>query len=261
MNEKEVVMDDSRRVAIVTGGAQGIGKGMAQHFLTHNMAVVVAEIDADAGNETAAELGSLGPIRFIETDVADEEMVKEAVARTIGEFGRLDVLINNAGIATAVSDPPEILELSSWNRVIAVNLTGAFLCAKHAAPHLRKQKGSIVNIASTRAQMSEPNTEAYSASKGGIVALTHALAMSLGPDVRVNCISPGWIVVSDWKKRSRAHNPELTREDREQQPAGRVGTPEDIASLAFYLCSSEAGYITGANYVVDGGMTRKMIYA
>lgn len=253
-------MDDSRRVAIVTGGGQGIGKGVAEYFLRHNMSVVIAEIDGEAGNETAAELRALGPIRFIEMDVAGEEMVKETVARTIAEFGRIDALVNNAGIATAVSDPPEILDLSAWNRVIAVNLTGAFLCAKHTAPHLRKQKGSIVNIASTRALMSEPNTEAYSASKGGVVALTHALAMSLAPDIRVNCISPGWIIVSEWKKHSHARKPELTKEDQEQQPVGRVGTPEDIAGLAFYLCSPEAGYITGANYVVDGGMTRKMIY-
>ncbi len=108
--------------------------------------------------------------------------------------------------------------------------------------------------------MSEPHTEAYSASKGGIIALTHALAMSLAPDIRVNCISPGWIEVSEWKKRSRARKAELTREDEEQQPVGRVGTPGDIAALAFFLCSPEASYITGANYVVDGGMTRKMIY-
>jgi NAD(P)-dependent dehydrogenase (short-subunit alcohol dehydrogenase family) len=125
---------------------------------------------------------------------------------------------------------------------------------------MRERKGSIVNIASTRALMSEPHTEAYSASKGGIIALTHALAMSLAPDIRVNCISPGWIEVSEWKKRSRARKAELTREDEEQQPVGRVGTPGDIAALAFFLCSPEASYITGANYVVDGGMTRKMIY-
>ena len=108
--------------------------------------------------------------------------------------------------------------------------------------------------------MSEPNTEAYAASKGGIVSLTHALAMSLAPEIRVNCISPGWIEVSQWKKPSRAHKAELTKADQEQQPVGRVGSPDDIATLALFLCSSGASYITGANYVVDGGMTRKMIY-
>ena len=118
----------------------------------------------------------------------------------------------------------------------------------------------MVNIASTRGLMSEPDTEAYSASKGGIIALTHALAISLGPAVRVNCISPGWIEVSEWKKQGQRHAPDLRPEDQAQHPAGRVGRPEDVASLVMYLLSEEAGFITGANFVLDGGMTRKMIY-
>jgi NAD(P)-dependent dehydrogenase (short-subunit alcohol dehydrogenase family) len=121
--------------------------------------------------------------------------------------------------------------------------------------------GSIVNIASTRALQSEANTEAYSASKGGVVALTHALAVSLGPDIRVNCISPGWIAVDDWKKSARRKQPVLRPEDHAQHPVGRVGHPEDIAALAAYLISSKASFITGQNFVVDGGMTKKMIYA
>jgi NAD(P)-dependent dehydrogenase (short-subunit alcohol dehydrogenase family) len=253
-------MDHEARVAIITGGGQGIGKGIARHFVRSGIRVIVAEIDAEAGKETEAEYAPLGIIRFIETDVSDEAMVKKTIARTIDEFGRIDILINNAGIATAVSGPPERLSIETWNRVLAVNLTGAFLCAKHAAPYLRERKGSIANIASTRALMSEANTEAYAASKGGVVALTHALAMSLAPEIRVNCISPGWIEVSEWKKPSRAHKAGLTKEDQEQQPVGRVGSPEDIAALALFLCSPEASYITGANYIVDGGMTRKMIY-
>jgi NAD(P)-dependent dehydrogenase (short-subunit alcohol dehydrogenase family) len=108
--------------------------------------------------------------------------------------------------------------------------------------------------------MSEANTEAYSASKGGLVALTHALAVSLGPEVRVNCVSPGWIDVSAWKKRSRASQAALSEADHKQHPAGRVGRPEDIAALVAWLVSDEAGFVTGANYAVDGGMTRKMIY-
>ncbi len=253
-------MDYEARVAIVTGGGQGIGKGIARHFVRSGIRAVVAEIDAEAGKETEAEYASFGTIRFFETDVADEAMVTKMIARTMDEFGRIDILVNNAGIATAVSGPPERLSIEAWNRVLAVNLTGAFLCAKRAASYLRERQGSIVNIASTRALMSEPNTEAYAASKGGIVSLTHALAMSLAPDIRVNCISPGWIEVSEWKKRARAHKANLTRADEEQQPVGRVGSPGDVAALALFLCSPEASYITGANYVVDGGMTRKMIY-
>jgi NAD(P)-dependent dehydrogenase (short-subunit alcohol dehydrogenase family) len=131
---------------------------------------------------------------------------------------------------------------------------------KHAAPHLRRARGAIVNIASTRALQSEPNTEAYSASKGGLVALTHALAVSLGPDVRVNCVSPGWIDVSARRKRSRRKPEALRPEDRAQHPVGRVGTPEDVAELVAFLLSDAAGFITGQDFIADGGMTRKMIY-
>jgi NAD(P)-dependent dehydrogenase (short-subunit alcohol dehydrogenase family) len=126
-----------------------------------------------------------------------------------------------------------------------------FLMAKHAAPHLRRTRGAIVNIASTRALQSEPDSEPYAASKGGVVALTHALALSLGPRVRVNCVSPGWIDTRAAK---------LSRADHAQHPVGRVGRPEDVAELVAFLLSDAAGFATGQNYVLDGGMTRKMIY-
>ena len=168
--------------------------------------------------------------------------------------------MNNAAIARAPRVPVEQLTLESWNRQLGVNLTGAFLMAKHAAPHLRATRGAIVNVASTRALQSEANTEAYSASKGGLVALTHALAMSLGPDVRVNCVSPGWIDVSGWQKRSQRKQVALSAADHAQHPAGRVGTPADIAAMVAYLLSDAAGFVTGQNFVVDGGMTKKMIY-
>jgi NAD(P)-dependent dehydrogenase (short-subunit alcohol dehydrogenase family) len=125
---------------------------------------------------------------------------------------------------------------------------------------LKTTKGSIVNIGSTRALQSEQNTEAYSASKGGILALTHALAVSLGPEIRVNCISPGWIDVSGVKKKSAANQIELSGADNEQHPAGRVGKPEDIANMVLFLLNPENDFITGQNFIVDGGMTRKMIY-
>jgi hypothetical protein len=147
------------------------------------------------------------------------------------------------------------LTLSEWHTVLDTNLTAAFLFARAAEKPLRASRGAIVAIASTRALMSEPSTESYAASKGGLVALTHALAISLAPEVRVNCISPGWIVVR------REEEEKLRRKDHLQHPAGRVGCPEDIAEMAAFLLDRDrAGFVTGANFVVDGGMTRKMIY-
>lgn len=246
------------KVAIITGGGQGIGKAIAKKFLENNISVVIAEIDESAGKETEEEYSSLGGIKFIKTDVSKEEEVRNMVEETIKIFGRINYLINNAGIS--INKHITELTLEEWNKVISVNLTGAFLCSKYAYSYLRKEKGVIINIASTRAFMSEPNTEAYSASKGGIYALTHALAISLGPEIRVNCISPGWIEVSEWKKKSVRKPSELTELDHKQHPVGRVGKPEDISSLVYFLISEEAGFITGANFIVDGGMTRKMIY-
>lgn len=243
----------------ITGGGQGIGKAMARRFLETGAQVTIAEVDAEAGQETVQEYAGFGRIRLEVLDVSDEEAVKTAIARTVEKTGGLDVLINNAAIAA--NKPVTELRAHEWQRVLAVNLSGPMYCAKHAALHLKNRRGSILNIASTRALMSEPDTEAYSASKGGIIALTHALAVSLGPEVRVNSISPGWIDVSSWKKSSVRSPEELSEEDHLQHPAGRVGKPEDVAELALFLSSREAGFITGQNFVVDGGMTRKMIYA
>lgn len=246
------------RTAVITGGGQGIGKAAARHLLEQGLAVVIAEIDAEAGRETEREYAALGPIRFVSCDVAREDQVRAVVESTMEEFGRLDALVNNAAITRR--KPLAQLGLDEWQAVLGVNLTGPLLCSKYAAPYLAKAGGAIVNIASTRALMSEPNTEAYAASKGGLVALTHALAVSLGPAVRVNCICPGWIETGEWKKRSRRSAPEHSERDRLQHPVGRVGHPGDIAALVAFLVSGEAGFITGANFVVDGGMTRKMIY-
>ena len=246
------------KVAIITGSGQGIGKCIARRFLEEGARVVLAEMDEEAGREAETELSRLGEVLFIPTDVAYEESVRAMIRKTIEHFQRIDVLVNNAGIMR--SAPPTELSLEDWNRVIAVNLTGPFLCAKHAATYLKENGGSIINIASTRALMSEANTEAYSASKGGIAALTHALSISLGPDVRVSCISPGWIEVGDWRKQSQRETPHHTDADLAQHPIGRVGRPEDIAAMAAFLASEESGFITGQNFVIDGGMTKKMIY-
>ena len=250
----------AKKCALVTGGGQGIGRGAAKALLEAGWAVMIAELDREAGEDAAAEYASLGPVAFRQTDVRDEAAVAAAVADAVKRFGRLDGLVNNAGIAKARNAKLTELALGDWNAVIETNLTGTFLCAKHAAPHLKTAKGAIVNIASTRAVMSEADTEAYAASKGGVVALTHALALSLGPDVRVNCVSPGWIDVTGWKKKSARNPAKLSAADHAQHPAGRVGTPADIAQAVLYLLGDQSGFVTGVNLIVDGGMTRKMIY-
>ena len=226
---------------LVTGGARGIGRATAALLAARGYRVAVADLNAPAGRSRAF---------FHRTDVSSEPAVRACVRAVLERFGRLDALVNNAGIADPANGPLEKLSLAEWNRRIGTNLTGAFLLAKHCAPHLRAARGAIVNIASTRALQSEPQTEAYSAAKGGLVALTHALAMSLGPRVRVNCISPGWI----------AHG-RVRRKDHAQHPVGRVGRDDDVAELVAFLLSDAAGFATAQNFVLDGGMTRKMIYA
>lgn len=249
------------RVVLVTGGAQGIGRGIAQAALGAGARVMIADCDAGAGEATLDEWQLADRAAFVEVDVADEAAVRAMVETTLKRFGALHGLVNNAGIAAPETGPIEQLALSEWNRRIAVDLTSAFLCCKHAFPALRKSTGgAVVNIASTRALQSEPNCEAYAAAKGGLVALTHALALSGGPDLRVNCISPGWIATADWASPQRRHRPELSEQDHRQHPAGRVGTPEDVGALAVWLLSPAAGFVTGQQFIADGGMTRKMQY-
>jgi NAD(P)-dependent dehydrogenase (short-subunit alcohol dehydrogenase family) len=230
------------RVALITGGAQGIGRAIAQRLVAGGYRVAVADLQKSG-------------FFYVRTDVSREAAVRNCVRRVLKRFGRIDALINNAGLTGPDDGPVEKLSLARWNRRLGVNLTGAFLMTKHCVPHLRRagggRGGAIVNIASTRALQSEPDTEAYSASKGGLVALTHALANSLGPQVRVNCVSPGWI----------SHQPIRRKKDHAQHPVGRVGRDEDVAALVAYLLSDAAGFVTGQNFVIDGGMTKKMIYA
>jgi NAD(P)-dependent dehydrogenase (short-subunit alcohol dehydrogenase family) len=237
--------------AIVTGAAHGIGRAIGQRLLAEGYRL--GAIDLPGTGLKRAYAGAARRVALIEGDVASEETTERAIATVIEKFGRLDSLVSNAGIM--VRKPIRRLTPAEWHKVIDTNLTAAFLFARAAEKALRRSKGAIVTIASTRAVMSEPNTESYSASKGGLVALTHALALSLAPDVRVNCVSPGWIVVD------RADARKLRRKDHMQHPAGRVGWPRDIAEIVAYLLDGErSGFVTGANFVVDGGMTRKMIY-
>ncbi|MCI0498658.1 MAG: SDR family oxidoreductase [Planctomycetales bacterium] len=247
----------SHRTAIITGAGRGIGLCIAQLFLKAGANVVIAEHSAELQSSAEAFLNAPDKFFFSATDVASESSVQSMAEDAVRRFGRIDFLIHNA--ATACNQPMDRLTWEQWQAVLAVNLSGAFLCAKHCKEQLEKNRGAIVNIASTRALMSEPNTEAYSASKGGLVALTRALSISLAPKVRVNCISPGWIVTDAYQH--GCQHTKLSAQDHAQHPAGRVGRPEDVAEMVLYLCSDKAGFVTGQNIVIDGGMTTKMIYS
>ena len=231
-----------RKTAIVTGAGRGIGRAVADRLLAEGWAVAALDVEFDG----------TGPGRQMLCDVSDEAQVREAYAGLQDMLGQgLGLLVNNAGLAGPDSGPVEDLSLEDWNRRLAVNLTGPFLMVKHGAAALRRGQGAVVNVSSTRARMSEPQSESYAASKGGIEALTHALAVSLGPAVRVNAIAPGWIVTGDAGS--------LTQADHRQHPVGRAGRPEDVAEAVLYLAG--AGFVTGQVLTVDGGMTRRMIYA
>lgn len=241
-------MSAAKPVALITGGAKGIGRATARHLVASGWQIGIIDLpDSGLRRAFAQERNVLA----IEGDVRDEEAASDAVEAILHRFRRLDGVVSNAGIM--IRKPLGRLTLSEWHRVIDTNLTAAFLLARATEKPLREAHGAIVTVASTRALMSEPNTESYSASKGGLFALTHALAISLAPDVRVNCVSPGWIETKDYSG--------LRRKDHTQHPAGRVGKPEDVAELVGWLLDGKrSGFVTGANFVIDGGMTRKMIY-
>ena len=237
------------RVAVITGGAGGIGRSLASTFLSAGYSVCILDSDSDRLQNMKEEAGANPSVLFLSADISSENDILDAKKSILEAYGRTDCIINNAAVSH--NKPLLDLERKEWDEVLAVNLTGPFLMAKHFAAELKKVKGSIVNIASTRASMSESGTEAYSASKGGLVSLTHALSASLAPDIRVNAVSPGWIHITDEP---------LSEEDHRQHPAGRVGMPEDVSELALFLASGKSGFITGQNFTVDGGMTKKMMY-
>jgi len=234
------------QTVIVTGGAKGIGAGIVEAFLTEGANVVVADIAKD---QLSTETSKKHPI-FIETDVSNEESVISLFTQVIKQFGGVDILINNAGIS-AFTNFFE-MSVSEWDKVLNTNLRSVFLCSRESAK-IMKEGSAIVNISSTRANMSEPHTEAYAASKGGIISITHALAATLSErKIRVNSISPGWIETKYYDQ--------LREIDHQQHFSGRVGKASDIAQCCLFLCSPNNQFITGTNITIDGGMTKKMIY-
>ena len=220
------------KIAIVTGGAQGIGKCIAEEFKKNG--AVVCVIDKK-------------PNDYFTGDLAEEETLKRFAKQVIKDHGRVDYLINNAiPLMKGISE----CSYEEFNYALRVGVTAPFYLTKLFLPYF-STGAAIVNISSSRDRMSQPQTESYTAAKGGITALTHALAVSLAGKVRVNSISPGWI--------DNAYTV-YSGPDAVQHPAGRVGNPLDIANMVLYLCSNQAGFITGENICIDGGMTRQMIY-
>lgn len=241
------------KIVIVTGAGSGIGKCVAHTYAEQGAQVIIAERNAASGKscEESIRLKN-GKALFIKTDVGVPADIVNLMSDVKKTFGTIDILINNAGYGCWKS--PYDISVDEWDEIIQTNLRGCFLCSREASKIMRKNaRGSIVNIASTRALMSEANSEAYAASKGGIVALTHALSASLAKDnIQVNCISPGWIATENYEK--------LREEDHLQHFSNRVGVPADIANACLFLTNPENNFINGQNIVIDGGMTKKMIY-
>ena len=222
----------TNKVAVVTGGAKGIGRAIAQEFRKAGAAVCVID---------------LLPNEYFVGDVSDQAVLETFARKVIAEHGHVDYLINNA---LPLMKGIDACSWEEFNYALRVGVTAPFYLTKLFAPHFAPE-AAVVNISSSRDRTSQPQTESYTAAKGGISALTHALAVSLAGKVRVNSISPGWIETGDtvW------NGP-----DAAQQPAGRVGNPLDIANMVLFLCSDKVDFITGENICIDGGMTRQMIY-
>lgn len=250
-----MTFDFSDKVCVVTGGANGIGGCLVEAFVSSGSVVAFIDTDGDSGRRLEGA-NKKGDLFFMEGDIADEATLVRFADQVLYRYHGVDFLINNACVSRK-----GILSGCSYDDFLYVQKLGVaapYLLAKLFRDSFRVG-ASIVNISSTRALMSQEDTESYSAAKGGIEALTHALSVSLASRVRVNAVSPGWIDTTAYQGNggsATAHS----YADEKQHPAGRVGVPQDIAAMAMFLCSDEASFITGQNFVVDGGMTKLMIY-
>ncbi|UOY93058.1 SDR family oxidoreductase [Ectobacillus sp. JY-23] len=246
-------MNYKNKIVLVTGGANGIGKSITAAYAKAGATVIMADIDKEQGEKLATIYQNQGyKVFFYPIDLQHVQHIQHMFEEVSDEHGNVQILINNAGLSKF--KPFFTLTVEEWDEVLNVNLRGMVFAAQaFAKQNQGTSYGRIVNIASTRAFMSEPHSEAYAASKGGIVALTHALAISLSKEhITVNSISPGWIQTD--------HYEELAEQDHEQHPSLRVGRPEDIVNACLFLTDEKNDFINGENIIIDGGMTKKMIY-
>ena len=244
------------QVSIITGSASGIGRASAKEFAKEGAQVVVADINLAGGQETVKQIEAAGGVALaVKTDVADPESVQALVEQTLRSFGRINVLFNNAAIQ--VNKTVEDTTVEEWSREISINLGGVFLCSKFSMPHLRRTKGCIVNMASVNGFFVEPMCAGYCATKGGIIALTKAMAIDHGKEgIRVNCICPGYIDAGlAWGYFEVQPNPAEARKAAGKLHAlWRIGQPEEVARVAVFLASEDASFMTGAAVEVSGGI-------
>lgn len=253
-------MSSDARVVIVTGGAYGIGRGIAHYFAGRGDAVLIADVHAERGQQVEAAIRQEGGrALFVRTDLRDEPAVRQMVERAAAEWGRIDVLCNNAGIE--FYGRADEYSTEDWAAMVDVNFRGVFLCSKYAFPHLRERRGSIVNIASVQGFACDPRVSIYAATKAGVLGLTRGMALDFAPaGVRVNAICPG-ATRSGMLDELLAMQPEPEAALASMCatiPMGRLGEPEDIARAVWFLASPDAGYITGTSLVVDGGLLARL---